>query len=168
MAVIHAHAFSLLALRRLAMRDEFLARYPHPWVVWEPVVWKPSPLNAATTATLPASFSTRPPQRPDGDALCFELAGEEPVKLGRGPDCDLRINDATVSREHLWLEPSAGGWSLRPGASQAARTLLDGAPLPPEGAPIGPGAELRLGGLILHFEDPASMIRRLDAAAPKV
>lgn len=166
MAVIHAHAFSALAVRRLAVGADFPIRYPHPWLVWEPVVWKPSPLSALSAETLPASFSSRPPERPDGDALCFELAGAEPVKVGRAPDCDLRINDATVSREHLWLEPDADGWRIRLG-SQLSQTLLDGRKLTAEGSRIAPGAELRLGGVILHFEDPASLMRRLDAAAPR-
>ncbi|MDQ3267087.1 MAG: FHA domain-containing protein [Myxococcota bacterium] len=166
MALIHAHVFSSLAVRRLAVGAEFPLRHPHPWLVWEPVVWKPSPLSALSAETLPASFSSRPPERPDGDALCFELAGPGPVKVGRAPDCDLRINDATVSREHLWLEQDAQGWRIRPG-SETARTLLDGRPLNAEGSRIVPGAELRLGGVILHFEDPASLLRRLDAAAPR-
>lgn len=166
MADVRVHVFSLLAVRRVALGDGFLRQFPRPWLVWEPVVWKPSALNPVTGQTLPASFSRRPTERPEGDALCYELSGE-PLRIGRAPHCDIRINDAAVSREHLWLEPSAdGGWQVRP-IHERASTLLAGETLAPSGAALRPHAELRLGGVLLRFEDATSMAARLLEAASR-
>lgn len=167
MTQVRAYLFSMLELQRGALEDAFLTKFPNDWVVWEPVVWKPSSLNPFTGQTLPAAFSTRPQERPDGDALCFELLTRTPVKLGRGADCDIRINEASVSREHLWLEPVASGWRLVPAAPRAT-TLLNGEPLTVEGADLRSGDELRLGALILRFHDSKGMAQRLDAHGDRV
>jgi two-component system, cell cycle response regulator len=37
--------------------------------------------------------------------------GETPVVLGRGSDCDIRINDYSVSRRHARIQPTADGYS---------------------------------------------------------
>lgn len=161
---VRVYVFSLLAVRRAALQETFLSQFPHPWLVWEPVVWKPSTQNPLTSQTLPASFSRRPTERPEGDALCYPLTGER-LLIGRAPHCDIRINDAAVSREHLFVEPDpAGGWRVVP-ASIHVSTLLDGQPLRVPGAALNPHAELRLGGVLLRFEDPRSMAERLLQAA---
>ncbi|HJT78541.1 MAG TPA: GGDEF domain-containing protein [Gemmataceae bacterium] len=36
--------------------------------------------------------------------------GEAPVVLGRGSDCDIRINDHSVSRRHARIQPGADGY----------------------------------------------------------
>jgi diguanylate cyclase (GGDEF)-like protein len=36
--------------------------------------------------------------------------GDSPVVLGRGNDCDIRINDHSVSRRHARIQPSADGY----------------------------------------------------------
>ncbi|MDQ3262166.1 MAG: FHA domain-containing protein [Myxococcota bacterium] len=165
MAEVHAYVFSMLTMQRLTLQEGFLAKHPGAWIIWEPVVWKPSALNPNSSQTLPVSFSTRPQERPEGDALCFELSGTEPVKLGRAPDCDIRINDGAVSREHLWLRGTSDAtWRLTP-ASPSAKTLHNGEPLTSEGTDLLPGDELRVGGVILRFEDAATMSYRLDRAA---
>ncbi len=36
--------------------------------------------------------------------------GEKPLVIGRGNDCDIRINDHSVSRRHARIQPGAGGY----------------------------------------------------------
>jgi diguanylate cyclase (GGDEF)-like protein len=38
------------------------------------------------------------------------LLGDTPVVLGRGSDCDIRINDHSVSRRHARIQPGADGY----------------------------------------------------------
>ncbi len=37
----------------------------------------------------------------------------EPVTIGRSPQCDVFLNDMTVSREHASIEPANGGYVIR-------------------------------------------------------
>ena len=123
-----ARAFMISFLARQALtrsRQELAGLYPHPWLVWEPGAWTaPSPNNRMTI--LPPAPGTERPVA--GDALCFELIlkpGQTGLRVGRAPDCDIVINDATVSRAHLLLtalvSPSsrgattAGGVAFEPG-----------------------------------------------------
>jgi diguanylate cyclase (GGDEF)-like protein len=49
---------------------------------------------------------------PTGPGMGFRLAlGDTPVVIGRGSDCDIRINDHAVSRRHARLQPEADGYS---------------------------------------------------------
>ena len=45
--------------------------------------------------------TSRPPPRP------------LPPSTGRSPQCDLFLNDMTVSREHASVEPADGGYVIR-------------------------------------------------------
>ena len=40
----------------------------------------------------------------------FELDG--PTTLGRSPDCDVRLRDRSISRQHARVEPADGGWVI--------------------------------------------------------
>ena len=43
--------------------------------------------------------------------LQVQLAGK-PVRIGRATSCELRLNDAKVSRQHAEIRPEGGGWML--------------------------------------------------------
>lgn len=164
MPQVRAWPYSLLVARRMGLQERFVEKYPHAWLVWEPVLWRPSAYSALADTML-AEFQQRVERPPDGEPHCFELKGEERILIGRAPGSDLRINDAAVSRWHFWLEPLGGtSWRILP-ASEHASTLLRGAPLPTEGAILQPGDEIRLGGVVLTFEDTPSLATRLDKTA---
>ena len=164
MPQVRAWPYSLLVARRVGLQERFVPKYPHAWLVWEPVLWKPS-AHSALAETISADFGPKMESPPDGEAHCFELKGEERILVGRAPGVDLRINDAAVSRWHFWLEPAGGtSWRILP-ASEHAATLLRGAPLPSDGAALQPGDEIRLGGVVLTFEDTPSLALRLDKTA---
>jgi diguanylate cyclase (GGDEF)-like protein len=48
---------------------------------------------------------------PTGPGMgCRYSLGEAPVVLGRGADCDIRINDHSVSRRHARIQPGTDGY----------------------------------------------------------
>jgi len=160
---VKAYMLSLLAVRRAAIQAEFLSRFPSAWLVWEPGVWQPTTGRTAQEATRITSLNAAMDRPVGGDALCFELPRGAPLKVGRATGCDVLINDATVSREHLWLEPLAEGWAVRaqPGASS---TQLNGQPLALGAVqPLRPGHSLRLGDVTLTYLDAPGLAARLDA-----
>ena len=159
---VKAYMLSLLAVRRATLQAEFLSKFPCAWLVWEPGVWQPTTGRTSQEATRITSLNAVANRPVGGDALCFELPRGAPLKVGRAPNCDVIINDATVSREHLWLEPLADSWAVRaqPGASS---TQLNGQPLA-LGAlePLHPGTSLRLGDVTLTYLDASGLAARLD------
>ncbi|HYV50250.1 MAG TPA: FHA domain-containing protein [Myxococcaceae bacterium] len=163
MAVVHAHLLSNLVAQRRSLAAEFPAKYPHAWLVWEIGVWKPSPRSPASTVTrgvMRASLSA--PAASAGDPLCYELREQAPFKVGRAPDCDVRLNEETVSRDHLWLEPApGGGWVVRPG-SPSSVTYLGGRALPGDGVTLTSRETLALGNVVLTFETAESLLERVD------
>ncbi len=151
---------SLLAVRKIQLGAEWGIKFPYSWLMWEPGVWQPS--SGAGSPTLmggKVGLNARPGQ---GDALCFELAGPRALKVGRSPECDVVLNDATVSREHLLLEPIAlpDAWSVRlmPGASARLGTQ----PLGPLAQPLLPRHTLQLGDVSLTFYTSETFASRLD------
>ena len=44
--------------------------------------------------------------------VAFQL-GDKKLVVGRSPQCDLFLNDMTVSREHATIEPADGGYVIR-------------------------------------------------------
>jgi hypothetical protein len=164
---VKAYMLSLLAVRRFTLQAEFVTRFPSSWLVWEPGVWQPAAGGPAAEATRITSLSAVSARPVGGDALCFELSSGAALKVGRAPGCDVVLNDATVSREHVWLEPVAGsaGWAVRlqPGASTTSlngQWLSSGVP-----RPLSPGDSLRLGNVTLTYHDASGLAARLDAMA---
>src|SRR5262249_12428371 len=123
MAAVRAFLLSILAVRRYGAKD-FSRAYPHPWLIWEPGVWLPAAPSAVSTDTLSSSGRGDHPQK-TGDALCFELGQRRTLKIGRSKACDIQINDATVSREHLLLEPEpiATEWVATPTTTRTTTEL---------------------------------------------
>ena len=50
--------------------------------------------------------------RIDGSPRAFPLVGEA-VRIGRGPDNDIRLSDPSVSRHHAVIELDPQGWAIR-------------------------------------------------------
>ncbi|WP_080797383.1 FHA domain-containing protein [Arabiibacter massiliensis] len=83
-------------------------------------------LLGATQSFEPVSFSDEalpveaPPQaaaalrvvRGPSTGVTFHL-GDAPLTIGRSPQCDVFLNDMTVSRSHASIEPSEGGYVIR-------------------------------------------------------
>src|SRR2546423_6670004 len=105
----------------------FFDKHPGVWRVWDPGDGK-APRAAAQT-----QFSQRAHQPRSGDSLCFYLgtgiSKPAPIKIGRELSNEIVLNDATVSRLHLVVEPmKSGGWSAR----AQKKVLLSGRALEPD------------------------------------
>lgn len=84
--------------------------------------------------------------------LAFKLTPPS-VSVGRNPDADIAISDATVSWEHCRLTPHGAAWTAMDLGSTNG-TKIDGQPLEANReTPIDPGAALQLGEVLLRFEE---------------
>ena len=70
--------------------------------------WATSPNRGVSSIRREACVVHIYPTGP-GMGTRYEL-NEEPVVLGRGGDCDIRINDNSVSRKHARIQPGADGF----------------------------------------------------------
>src|SRR5262249_13639398 len=71
-----------------------------------------------------------------------------PVVLGRGEDCDVRINDHSVSRRHARIEPSPEGYYAIDLQSTNGTFVND---VPTDVATLKDGDYLRIGNCIYRF-----------------
>jgi len=151
---------ALARMHRSTTPQEFLAAHPCAWLVWEPGTWKPPlPGDGKTIPSL--VVPTLPPAL--GEALAFCLVARDgQVTLGRSPECNIEVNDATLSHLHLLLmEASPGLWTVRDAGSRNG-SWMDGVPLP-KGQPyvLRNLARLHAGQVCLTFYVPGALYERL-------
>lgn len=108
--------------------------HPHDWLVWDADGAAPGGGSEALAIAL-----SRNPRRPY-------------LALGHGPECDIVLDDASLSRVHLVLfRAGPGAWALRD-ADGAAGTRLNGRPLPPgDPVPLRTGDRILAGAVRLTF-----------------
>ena len=164
-----SYLLSALA-RTLRDADDALVRqrYPHPWLLWEPGRWRP-PLDSTQIAVGRGAGAALAPRGKVDEALAMALEppkdGRPQLLLGRAPNCDLTVNDATLSRVHLLFAADAQGWSVEDAGSSNGSDL-NGQPLQP-GSPrrLTPGALLRAGDVYLTYLLSDGLLRRLREGA---
>ena len=76
---------------------------------FEPVSLADESLPVATPAQTAAALHV---VRGPSTGVTFHL-GDQPLTIGRSPQCDVFLNDMTVSRSHATVEPSEGGYVIR-------------------------------------------------------
>jgi hypothetical protein len=171
--MVRAYLLSLLVRQRLALKDQFPKRYPHPWLVWEPGIWHvPPSARAQSNSATRLPLSQGPDQPAQGDALCFELAppsNKPHWEVGRQPANDIVINDSTVSRRHLLLHRnSSGDWWMTVNP-QATLTLYAGNELSPgTEVQLRTGEAFKAGNVRLTFYDTEGLLKRLEAEAQRL
>ncbi len=74
--------------------------------------------------------------------------GDAPLVVGRGADCDLRINDHSVSRRHARIQPEADGYSAVDLQSTNGTYVND---MPVSVCKLKDGDYLRIGNCIYRF-----------------
>ncbi|MBS2029504.1 MAG: FHA domain-containing protein [Deltaproteobacteria bacterium] len=168
--MVRAFMSSLLVRQKLALKAKFQDRYPNPWLVWEPGAWRaPSTDSAASVTRLPTPAGEAKPSK--GDALCFELildARRPALAVGRAPENDIVIPDATVSRKHLELERQAEAWRVK-SCSETKACHLNGKLLAPNvWSPLSSGNTIKLGDAELTFLDAKPFTERIEAEAAKL
>jgi len=155
--IIPSFMSSFLLMQQEKSPAGFSARYPGPWLLWEPGAW-----NVASSLKATMVLAAPPAQAQSAEALCFMLAHRVQFKVGRDPSNDVVINDGTVSRHHLELTMADGRWFAKP---VGGRTVLrDGQRLPEEGSELPSGSQLQLGNVTLSFYDSAHLLARLKEA----
>ncbi len=155
---------SILVRQRFLQRGKFAEQHPHSWLVWEVGAFAPAP------APDPDLVSTRQPPSPElllpskADPLCFEL-NRDTVRVGRAEGTEVKIPEATVSRNHLQLRLTDGIWSAQ-SMSSAGLATVGGQPMDPLGwRALKPEERICVGGAELVFLGPEEMIKRLDGLA---
>jgi pSer/pThr/pTyr-binding forkhead associated (FHA) protein len=146
--------FSVLASQLLHDREAVLKAVSWPVLVWEsPPPQKDPHLRFARSTLSNIQFSRPAISEP----LVLELRQRTPkveeVTLGRSPDCDIVIEDATVSRLHAVFrkEPHTGMWHVvdaesHNGTFQAGVLIVPGRP-----TPLFERASLRFGAVEMAF-----------------
>ena len=89
-------------------------------------------------------------QLPDGKTV--PVPEDDPVSIGRMPDCDIVINDTNVSRIHAEVRVVDGRATLLDLKSLNG-TRLNGRGVPPDtfGLPLNDGDEVQIGNMTLRF-----------------
>jgi hypothetical protein len=152
----------LAELRRQAISmsaGAFTAAHPHDWLVWDASVWQPAKQRADPTVRGGS-------QAPDGrhPLMCLSLAlapGQDHCLLGRSAQCDLSLNDSTLSSRHLAFTFDGATWRVADLRSSNGSTL-DGSTLPPEVPMVlKNGAALVAGDVSLTFYTSAGLLELL-------
>ena len=148
---------------READLKKFLRERPEDWLVWEAGPWRPpSPRGRDTISPtdLQASFASGEPV-----ALVLDPPpGGRVVRLGRGPDNELVIDEATLSRAHLAFARNGDHWLVRDvGSSNGTR--VGAVRIGRDPVPVRPGTVIEAGAARLTFYDPPSMFLRLRGVA---
>jgi hypothetical protein len=132
-----------------------------PWLVWEAGPWRPPSARRETLQSGPATRLLA-----SGESLAIELAAKDgglEVRLGRDADCDLVVDDATLSRVHLVLRRDASdAWTGQDAASRNG-TKIDGAPAK-QPLPLREGSVIEAGAVRLTFYRSAGLYARLRSA----
>jgi diguanylate cyclase (GGDEF)-like protein len=74
--------------------------------------------------------------------------GTQPLIVGRGENCDIRINDGSVSRRHAVVQTGEGGWTITDLGSTNGLFLND---VPSSNAVLRDGDYVRIGNCLFRF-----------------
>lgn len=143
--------------------DDFVRERPEAWIVWEAGPWRPTYQNKETIEQ--GSERGRAPHGSDESlAIALEATEKKPyLSLGRGPDNDIVIDDATLSRLHLLFTREPLGWTVRDAGSTNG-TTIEGGRLGPDPVPLQPGIRLLAGSVRLTYYDSGGLFLRLKGA----
>jgi hypothetical protein len=143
--------------------EEFVRDRPEAWLVWEAGPWRPT---YKASETLAHDGERRNPPHGGGESLVIALE-QAPrkayVALGRGPDSDILIDDATLSRLHLLFTSEPPGWSVRDAGSTNG-TTVEGARLGPDPLPLQAGMRILAGSVRLTYYDSGGLYLRLKGS----
>lgn len=169
--MILAYLFSLLARQERALKASFAVKYPGAWLVWEPGAWTAPDASQSTRPFNLDEQSTpvRGGGEGKGDALCFHLVLPQgrpgTLNVGRSPDNDVQLNDATVSRYHLVLKMLADrSWQVAATAGAKSSSLNGTALTPGQTVSVRNGDRISLGEVLLTFHDRDGFSERLHSS----
>ncbi len=160
--------FSVLASQFIRDRESVLKTVFWPVLVWESPPPQQDPHLRFKRHTMSHLRFQRPPPT---DSLILELRKRAPerteITLGRAPECDIVIEDATVSRLHAVFrkEPHTGMWQVvdaesHNGTFQAGVLIVPGRP-----TPLFDRAALRFGAVEMSFLQASAFEQYVQARA---
>jgi hypothetical protein len=160
---------SLLSRQLMLLKPEgFKKQHPHSWLVWEPgtsLVPRSSEEGSSGLTQLPDSKGPAAPH--EGDPLCYELAAPDDVdlrlKVGRAAECDIVINEMTVSREQFELHQVQGYWAVL--NSAGSKTVVGVVEAPHKPIVVRDHSLIRAGNVRLTFYGPDTFVARVQSAA---
>lgn len=159
---------SVLASQWMQDRESVLKAVSWPVLVWESPPPRQEPVMGYARSTLSNIRFSRPAaSEPLVLELRKSLAEAKDVTLGRSPECDIVIEDPTVSRLHAVFrkEPHTGMWHVvdaesHNGTFQAGVLIVPGHP-----APLFDRAALRFGAVEMSFLQAAAFEPYVHARA---
>lgn len=146
--------FSVLASQFVQNRDSVLKTVSWPVMVWESPPLRQDPHASLARYTLSNVRFQRPSPT---DPLVLEFRKRTPesmeITLGRAPDCDIVIEDPTVSRLHAVFrkEPHTGMWQVVDAESHNGTFLAGVLIVPGRPTPLFERAALRFGAVEMSF-----------------
>lgn len=163
-ATVRGYLISWLAKHSAGQKlEDFVRERAGDWVVWEAGPWRPTYQNRETLAH-EGERGSPPHGAGESLAIALEQPPKKPyVSLGRGPDNDIVIDDATLSRLHLLFTRERGGWTVRDAGSTNG-TTVEGARLGPDAVALQTGVHVVAGSVRLTFYDSAGLFLRLRGA----
>jgi hypothetical protein len=143
--------------------EEFMRQRPEEWLVWEAGPWRPT-YQSKDTLAHEGERNSPPHGAGESLAIALEQSAKKPyLSLGRGPDNDIVIDDATLSRLHLLFTREESGWSVRDAGSTNG-TTVEGARLGPDPVALQPGIRMVAGSVRLTYYDSGGLFLRLRGA----
>jgi hypothetical protein len=140
--------------------DDFVKAWPESWLVWEAGPWRPTYQTKETLAPN-GLLGSVPHGAGESLAIALEPSGKRPyLTLGRASDNDIVVDDATLSRVHLLLQPDPLGWSARDAGSTNG-SFVEGAPLGPDAVALQTGVRLLAGSVRFTYYDSGGLYLRL-------
>ena len=99
-----------------------------------------------------------------GKGTRFDLGERTSHKVGRGPECQVKLPDPSASKLHCVIEPDGASWQIRDMGGHNG-TLMNGRRIKQE--PIKPGDQIKVGQTTLMFESDDA-VARADASTAAV
>jgi hypothetical protein len=161
-----ARSLTTVAAQFLANGSVFKASMKNPVLIW-----KAAPVDVVAGESWKGTHSGAGPSRPnEGEAVVFDVKKEpgKPnafsmgVTIGRIDTNDIRLDDASVSRFHAWLQEDGKGWLLCDADSKNG-TFVDGKRLAAnEKAPVKDKAKLKFGEVEVTFLEVDALIAMME------
>lgn len=141
--------------------EEFCAAFPFDVLVWEPTRWAPARVGKVT-----AIVEKGAPRPVAGGSESLVLALEprsdgRDVVLGRTEDCDLCLNDATLSARHLTFVRGPGGWSVTDLSSRNGTEVDQQRLIPGLHVELTSGSTIHAGQVLLRFHTAVGLGERI-------
>jgi hypothetical protein len=167
---------------KVLSQDQFCEQYPHPFLVHSTSIRRLSPKQDSQEITWEL-VATQPPSSASSEFLGPTVAGTDAkpgrlysifmmvptgqdssvIAVGSSSECDVHINDRSVSRRHAVINVRGAQYFIKDAGSSSG-TRLNDEKLGPDRHPLNNGDTISLGQVDLTFLLPADfyqLVKRL-------